>query len=523
MKNSLKYLLCAVVLLSSCDSFLDKVPDSRTELNSADKVTKLLVSAYPSFTSILMAEMASDNAMDNGSKYEVSDKLQEEAYLWDKLTAQSNDSPSNLWQGCYASVAVANQALQAIDAMGNSANLQPQRGEALMCRAWAHFQLALIFCKTYNPETASQDLGLPYSSAPETTVKPNYKRGSLAQLYQNIQKDIEEALPLIDNNLYSVPKYHFNRKAAYAFAARFYLYTQQWEACIEAATEVLGSNPTSLLRNWNTIHNMARDYESRCNAYIAESSAANLLIQTAYSDMPFWLGATAYGARYGHNNVNIAQKETYFMDGIWGNLDEGTGLYMGHSTWGLEQKVCYSKYSMYAEYTDKVAGTGYRRSVTVMLSTNETLLCRAEAYAHLKDYDHSIQDINYWIQTNTLDGKTITANSIDNIYGDMKYMEATDGTPLPANENGTPKKRFHPVGFTVEDGRQENFLQCILHLRRCETMMDGLRWFDIKRFGIEIAHNRDGMKADILHQDDPRRVFQIPDDVISAGIEPNPR
>ena len=47
------------------------------------------------------------------------------------------------------------------------------------------------------------------------------QRGTVAEVYQNIAADLEEGLPLIDDNIYSRVKYHFNKKAAYAFAARF--------------------------------------------------------------------------------------------------------------------------------------------------------------------------------------------------------------------------------------------------------------------------------------------------------------
>jgi hypothetical protein len=62
-----------------------------------------------------------------------------------------------------------------------------------------------------------------------------------------------------------------------------------------------------------------------------------------------------------------------------------------------------------------------------------------------------------------------------------------------------------------------------LHLRRIETVHEGLRWQDIKRYGIEIAHNRANTTADILRVDDPRRAFQLPQDVINAGLPANPR
>ena len=281
-KDMKKINLCYTIVLgalalTSCDDFLDKMPDNRATIDTEEKVTKILVSAYATHNANLILEMASDNARDNGSTYTMGTLTQEEAYLWQPITETDNDSSKDLWDACYGAAAAANQALQAIDEMGNPANLQAQRGEALLCRAWAHFQLANVFCLAYNPQTANTDMGLPYALAPETEVKPDYQRGTMEELYAHINADIEEGLPLIDDKIYTVPKYHFNKKAAYAFAARFNLYYQKWDKTIEYANAALGSNPQGLLRNWKHIVNeLASDYLTRCNAFISASENASL-------------------------------------------------------------------------------------------------------------------------------------------------------------------------------------------------------------------------------------------------------
>ena len=53
-------------------------------------------------------------------------------------------------------------------------------------------------------------------------------------------------------------------------------------------------------------------------------------------------------------------------------------------------------------------------------------------------------------------------------------------------------------------------------------MFEGLRWFDIKRYGITVHHAYRGpMDYDVTHDylywDDKRRVLQIPNNVITAG------
>ncbi len=64
-----------------------------------------------------------------------------------------------------------------------------------------------------------------------------------------IDKDIEEGLPLISSEAYDTPLYHFNQNAAYAFAAQFNLFYNKFDKAIRYATEAIGEDPSSVLRN----------------------------------------------------------------------------------------------------------------------------------------------------------------------------------------------------------------------------------------------------------------------------------
>ena len=346
----------------------------------------------------------------------------------------------------------------------------------------------------------------------------------MRQLYDNIQRDIEAALPLIDDNLYTVPKYHFNKKAAYAFAARFYLYSQQWDKAIEAANAVLGTTPEAYMRDWKYISKMPQDYPSRCDEYISASSPANLLLMTSTSLLSRYMGASGTGMRYSHNNSEINTHETFRAPGLWGSYDSAVPLYMATSMFGKDEKVVVSKYGIYFQYVDKVNGTGYPQAVTVTCSGPEVLLIRAEAYAIKNELDKALADLQVWVKANAAGNITITTEDIEALYGeDLSYSEYEDGTPRAASDKSTPKKRLHPSGFSITDETQEAFIHCILHIRRLELFADGRRWEDIKRYGIEIAHKRDGQDDIILRKDDPRRALQLPSNVIAAGLEANPR
>lgn len=70
-KRNLIYVaaLGASIMFSSCNDFLDTMPDSRTEVNNEKKITDILVSAYSQTYPIMFYELSSDNTMDSGAKY----------------------------------------------------------------------------------------------------------------------------------------------------------------------------------------------------------------------------------------------------------------------------------------------------------------------------------------------------------------------------------------------------------------------------------------------------------------------
>lgn len=528
-KINLLYVALTALSFSSCADFLDTLPDNRAEMNSEDKVKSLLVSAYSKNAPVMLMEFGTDNVMENGSEFPIYYQGHENTYLWKEIPTTSNDDPKAVFEAYYKAIASANQALQAIEDLGDPASLAPYKGEALLCRAYSHFVLANVFCLPYNPETASKDLGMPYSLAPETAPVVTYERGTMAQLYEQINKDLEIGLPLISDDAYTIPKYHFNRKAAYAFAARFNLYyvnadKSNYQKVIDYATVALGSQPAGLVRNFRNYLPLGADDIK--NAYVQASEPANFLIMPAYSAMGRLLGSN--GRRYGHARPIITY-ETFWAGGPWGTSGS-SGLLIARF-FGIDEAVRFPKLDEFWEETDKVSQTGYAHVVTVPLTADETLLCRAEAYVFKEMYNEAATDLNIWQAAHckesiVVGGKpvkpqTLTPEVINNYFSKLKYCPIV--STVASGADRTIKKQLHPQGFTVAEGQQENFIQCVLHFRRLETLHEGTRWCDIKRYGIEVGHNREGLAADILKSDDLRRAIQLPADVITAGLQANPR
>jgi hypothetical protein len=189
-----KYLLSTVLAVSllgfsSCDDYLDKLPDNRMELKSTDDVSNLLVSAYSSRYPAYLLEMYSDNTdcIDNTGWTEA-DKFQGQAYRWEDITEiQDDESPQELWNAYYKAISSANASIEYIAKLSDTEKTEysAQLGEALLCRAYGEFMLSTVFCEAYDKSTAASKLGLPYPEHTETVVGQKYNRGTLEDLYKN--------------------------------------------------------------------------------------------------------------------------------------------------------------------------------------------------------------------------------------------------------------------------------------------------------------------------------------------------
>lgn len=494
--------------ISSCDSFLDTLPDNRAQIDSEKKITQLLVSAYPTANYSILTELSSDNFVDNNTIVAANlssfERMHDEIFAWNAVSSSTQeDSPSFVWERCYAAIAAANHALQAIDELKieqPDLDLSPQRGEALLCRAYSHFILVNIFCQAYKDETSSaNDRGIPYVTKPETTVNGNYTRETVKSVYANIQKDIEDGIGLISDQIYSVPKYHFNKKAASAFASRFFLYKRDYEKVVTYANEVLTSNPSSLMRNWNIDYDniMAISYD-----YINAQLPCNLLIIPTSS-----VFYRILGTRYGHNSTAM-QGSTFGPGPTWsGYLPSFYGkLYIsGQQEYGVFFPKSYEMF----EYTDKIAGIGYAHVVRAEFTIEETLLCRAEALIYLNRIPEAVADLQLWNSSHLVPNE-LTENAIKSFYvtNNTLFVKPLNNDKMSSSFVVTPAQR--------------PFIHCVLHFRRIETIFDGYRWFDIKRYGIEIEHAIAESGVDKLVYNDSRRALQLPQEVISAGIEANP-
>lgn len=504
MKRIFNISVYALVLAVSvsCNDYLDVMPDNRTELDTPEKITSILVSAYANATSLCMQEMMSDNVSDYGTTRDVNYSIFEEAYRFDDITDDSFDSPTELWRYTYSAIACANLALEAIENLGGGESLNPQKGEALLCRAYGHFCLVNAFCQAYNTVSSSSDLGIPYVTEPESTVFVERSRETVADVYRKIAADIEAGFPLIDDGNYTHPKYHFNTTAAAAFAAQFYLYYGDYDKAEEYATMALGEDPSIYFRNWDLYTGTTADEYKQ--VYNSSEEQANFMGHGFRSRFMRYRSGRYFMTR------DITVNETINGPTPWGTMSSSSSANprIPYATAYQSSSIYYysPKITEYFLYTDQVAGTGYPYLVIQVFTSEKTMIDRAEANAMLGFYDDAARDLNYFYHSLGFT-VTLSASDIADYYADAEY-----NNPVMA-----------PRGLVFADATQENLVKACLHARRLMTVQEGTRLNDLKRYGIAYTHTIDGEAPVEIAPYDLRLAIQLPVTVLSAGLEANPR
>jgi hypothetical protein len=482
MQKILSYTSIVLLCLTTtgCKKFLEKNPDNRAAVSTPEQVSQLLGTAYPQGNYMTFTESISDNVTDKGEGSQ--DKTNIDPYFFQDVTDNQQDSPENYWNACYTAIAAANQALETIKNASDTSLYRAQKGEALVCRAYAHFMLVTFFAKMYNVNTAGTDLGIPYVTTPETVVFKQYDRKTVAYVYQMIEQDLTQGLPLIDDTKYTIPRYHFTKAAASAFAARFYLFKKDYAKVITHANVVFSSgNPASLLRPWNTVYRFMTPAELFA-VYQKATEPANLLLVETVSN---W-GRDYYSVRYGWNSSK--------RDEILGDNPTGGNYSFTVYTVGTNNYLI-PKINEYFVRNSVNANIGLPYVMVPLFTTEEVLFNRAEAYLNQNNTNAAMADLNTYASTRINNYKVadheITAAKLQNYYGTSNLFN--------------------------------NVRDAILDFKRAEYVQEGMRWFDLLRYNRSVTHTRTDGPTLTLPASDPRRAFQLPASVSTSGMPLNPR
>lgn len=255
------FLLIAPLCLTSCDSWLDVVPDdsiSETVIFEKQQgYQKLLNGLYSGLTSTsLYGNNLSAGAIDVLAQY-YNTKSHNGIYYdlveYKYATNGSKSLISDIWGDAYSLISNANTLIEGTDHADcplSDRQRKRMKGEALVVRAFLHFDLLRL----YGPvPTNLSERAIPYQTSAELTVQP-FETGT--QILTKIKADLTEAINLLkesepllmpdkyeSNDVESRP-YRMNYFAAKALLARVYLWEGNKNDAYETAVDVIDEGST---------------------------------------------------------------------------------------------------------------------------------------------------------------------------------------------------------------------------------------------------------------------------------------
>ena len=421
--RKLLYILPVILILgfAACENYVDITPTGKKTVDSTDTYYELIALPNRAYHPAAFA-LLSDNVWSKESNI-----IGNEFISWDGINMTFNEaanrkelSDNNLYENCYTYILRSNIVISLVDAsLGDKDVKELAKAEAKIMRAWDHFILINTFAKAYNPETAATDGGVAIIDKYDLEATPT--KSTVAQVYDFIIKDIEEALPYLQEEPVNV--YHPSKAFGYALAARVYLFHRDWKKAKEAAEESLKLNNTLI----DYIDLGAKGGPTKVTTYAKGGNPE--VLNYAYMGGPTEVLAFCYGMLspemvqlFGQNDERLNQFFKTSDNSVY-YFDEGSGAALWNTS------ITYSKF----------------QPMSVGMRTAEVYLILAEAKARLKDIPGAVQTLNQLREKR------------------IKRAEAV--LPEPATERA--------------------MVQAVIDERRKELISGFSRFWDLKRYNTE--------------------------------------
>ena len=165
-------------------------------------------------------------------------------YRWNDHRNASSSLSQYVWEFYYRMIGNANMIINNIDAAdGPQEDKNAIKGQALVYRAWAHYQVVQVYGKRYNAGTNNDQLGVPILLTNTTEGQP---RATVEEVYTQVNADLDEALLLLADYDRTY-KSHFDVSVAKGLKARVALTMQNWPQAAQYAAEVIAESGATLM------------------------------------------------------------------------------------------------------------------------------------------------------------------------------------------------------------------------------------------------------------------------------------
>ncbi|MDY7394425.1 RagB/SusD family nutrient uptake outer membrane protein [Aureibaculum sp. 2210JD6-5] len=248
--KKLKFILILVLgifVLNSCkEDFLETVPTDQVSASEAVATTATAKSVVNGIHRSLYTRW--NDIQGNcgiGGIYIHMDLLGEDqvvhreqwhnrVYKWTAGRSDTDFYAEFPWRSYYIIIANANVLINGIvDAEGPEEEKNEILGQALVYRAWSHYQLVQTYGGRYVPGGGNSQLGVPYK---KSELEEQLARNTVEEVYTEINNDLDAAIVALDG-LSRANKSHINQAVAKGVKARVALTMGNWATAIQMAQE----------------------------------------------------------------------------------------------------------------------------------------------------------------------------------------------------------------------------------------------------------------------------------------------
>lgn len=390
-------ILLAAVVFTACDDYLDVKPSKSTSLTvETGEQLNAMLNAY----SVYYLEQspwlinASDDQRCDTEWFEITGSSDCEGYSTESLsyalwgTNIIPDLTDTNWKHEYQKIFYANTILEKADKVSglSSSEREDIKREARFIRAISSWYLAQVYCVPLVPGNENKQ-GIVLKTS--TDFGESVKRASLKETYDFIEADLQEALKIEKpfariGNTNRWNSVRANKAAVNGFAARFYLYLNDYEKALNYANAALSAH--NQLVNYNTeMKNM--------------DSPTTVTINGKSETIIF-----PYTYEGGANNVNERMLEwkemTYFRmqeDKNWWMMPSESLLALYDKTYDLRYKYHFiPNYSFINTISTPLMGYVFwwKDRLPSGPTTAEMLLTKAECEARLGNVQAAMTTVN---------------------------------------------------------------------------------------------------------------------------------
>lgn len=499
-------MTAAIALLTACGDFLEEYSQDTDYVRTWKDLDELLIgdcympvngsgefyrqANYGQFIHLL-----ADEVEEQRSGYTIVFDSHEYSfgyYTWQQRVGQ-NESYSGfnventLWTKVYKQINIANNVLRSVEKVPQNNETDKQgalkvKGEAHFLRGWYYFFLVNLYGPAYDPATATTDLGVPVKVSEEVNdVK--FQRQSVQEVYEQVLSDLlaaEEELGQVTTSRRSI--YRADVTAVRLLLSRVYLYMQNWEKAAAYARQVTKDHPQ--LQNLNVNNDRIMQKSNVENIFSMGGDDVCCMID--YASKGLRLSTDLYNA---YNSVDLRRSQW-----IWKYADfQGPTLREYVNTASPEATPNEARYWFYTS-SNALSSSQAQVSSLFWLRSAEAWLNLAEAEAYLRHDEEAQTALN-----------TLRAARINEAYTQTAHVDATG----------------------------DDLIKAIRLERRLEFMLQGQRWFDLRRYRVNtvlpekkrITHDytyyveRNSTTATerhrfVLTEDDPSWTLPIPNEVL---------